>query len=44
VIDAGTRFPTYVWHYVVARLIYDHLVVVLIAIVVVLLLSAKGRR
>jgi hypothetical protein len=41
VTPAGSSFPTYVWHYVLARLIYDHLVLVLIAIVVVLLLRSR---
>jgi hypothetical protein len=36
--------PTYVWHYVVARLIYDHLVVVVVAVVVVLVLRGSRRR
>jgi hypothetical protein len=40
----ASSFPTYVWHYVVARLIYDHLLVVLIAILVVSFLLARRRR
>jgi hypothetical protein len=44
VIWPGSSFPAFLWHYVVARLIYDHLVVVLIAIVAVLLLMARSRR
>ncbi len=43
-IRPGSGFPTYLWHYVVARLIYDHLVVVLIAIVVGVLLMTRSRR
>ena len=43
-ILVGSSFPTYLWHYLVARLIYDHLGVALIAVVVVLLLRARSRR
>ena len=42
---AGSSFPTYLWHYLLARLIYDHLTaVVLIALVALLLLRARRRR
>jgi hypothetical protein len=41
---AGSSFPTYLWHYLLARLIYDHLGVVAIAVVVVLLVWAARRR
>jgi hypothetical protein len=44
VISTETSFPTYLWHYLLARLIYDHLGVVLIAIVLVLLVRARSRR
>ena len=43
-ISLESSFPTYLLHYVLARLIYDHLAVVLIAVVVVLLLRVRGRR
>ena len=43
-ILVGSSFPTYLWHYLVARLIYDHLGVLLIAVVIVLLVRARGRR
>ncbi len=39
-----SSFPTYLWHYLVARLIYDHLGILLIAVVAVLLLRARRRR
>lgn len=42
---AGSSFPTYLWHYLLARLIYDHLAgVVVIAIVALLLVRARRRR
>ena len=41
---AGSSFPTYLWHYLLARLIYDHLGIVLIAIVLVLVVTARSRR
>jgi hypothetical protein len=45
VIVPATSFPTYVWHYLLARLIYDHLApVVVIAIVGLLLLRTRRRR
>jgi hypothetical protein len=44
VIALQSSFPTYLLHYVLARLIYDHLVVVLVAVVVVLLLRVRRRR
>jgi Na+/H+ antiporter NhaA len=45
VTAAGSSFPTYLWHYLLARLIYDHLgAVVVIAIVALLLLTARRRR
>jgi hypothetical protein len=40
----ASSFPTYLWHYLVARLIYDHLGVVLIAVVAVVLVSARRHR
>ncbi len=40
---AGSSFPTYLWHYLLARLIYDHLGIVLIAVLVALLVRARGR-
>jgi hypothetical protein len=40
----ASSFLTYLWHYLVARLIYDHLGVVLIALAAVVLLSARRRR
>jgi hypothetical protein len=44
VSSLASSFPTYLWHYLVARLLYDHLYVVLIAVAAVLLLSARRRR
>ena len=41
---AGSSFPTYLWHYLLARLIYDHLGLVLIAIALVLVVRARSRR
>ena len=43
-IALQSSFPTYVLHYVLARLIYDHLVIVLVAIVIVLLMRVRSRR
>jgi hypothetical protein len=43
VIFPASGFPTYLWHYVVARLIYDHLGVVLIAVVVVFVRTRRRR-
>jgi hypothetical protein len=43
-MTASSSFPTYLWHYVVARLVYDHLVVVLIVIAVVVLLATRRPR
>ena len=43
-ICAGASFPTYLWHYLLARLIYDHVGIVLIAIVLVLAVRARSRR
>jgi hypothetical protein len=40
-VSAASSFPTYLWHYLIARLIYDHLVVVLVALVVA---AVVGRR
>jgi hypothetical protein len=42
VLDSS--FPTYLWHYLVARLIYDHLGVVLIAVAALVLLRSRRRR
>jgi hypothetical protein len=46
VTAAASSFPTYLWHYLLARLIYDHVavVVVVIAIVALLLIRARRRR
>lgn len=42
---AGSSFPTYLWHYLLARSIYDHLAgIVVIAVVALLLLRARRRR
>ena len=42
---AGSSFPTYLWHYLLARLIYDHLAgVVVITLVALLLFRARRRR
>ena len=40
----ASSFPTYLWHYLVARLIYDHLGVVLIAVVAAVLVSVRRHR
>jgi hypothetical protein len=44
VIALQSSFLTYLLHYVLARLIYDHLVVVLVALVVVLSVMVRSRR
>jgi hypothetical protein len=44
VTSTGTSFPTCLWHYLLARLIYDHQGFVLIAIVLALLVWARSRR
>ena len=43
-ISPAGSFLTYLWHYLVARLIYDHLGLVLIAVVVVSLVGLRRRR
>jgi hypothetical protein len=40
----STAFPTYLWHYLLARIIYDHAGVALAAGVAVALLVARRRR
>ena len=40
----STAFPTYLWHYLLARFIYDHLGIALAAIVAVLLLVMRRSR
>ena len=40
----GSSFTTYLWHYVLVRLMYDHLVLVLVAVIVLLFLRARSRR
>ena len=41
---AATAFTTYLWHYLVARLIYDHLAVVLVAALAAAVLVRRRRR
>lgn len=43
ILDA-TAFITYLWHYLLARLIYDHLVLVLVPAVAMGLVAARKRR
>lgn len=40
----ATAFTTYLWHYLLARLIYDHLVIVLVAALGAGLVAARRRR
>lgn len=40
----ATAFTTYLWHYLVARLIYDHLVVVLVVALAAGVLARRRRR
>jgi hypothetical protein len=40
----STAFPTYLWHYLLARFIYDHLGIAVAALVAVALLVSFRRR
>jgi hypothetical protein len=40
----SVAFPTYLWHYLLARFTYDHLGVAVLAVVAVALLVARRRR
>jgi hypothetical protein len=44
VIAPASGFPTYLWRYLVARLIHDHLGIVVIVVMVAGLLSQSSRR
>ncbi len=43
-MTAAVAFLTYLWHYLLARLIYDHLVVVVVAILVAAVLGRRRFR